>query len=98
MEGIKNDSNKIRWELLPFRELEDVVKVLSFGSDKYSDNNWKQLSRDRILAALLRHIVAYKQSLELHDPKLKLDDETNVNHLAHAICNCLFLLWFDNNE
>jgi hypothetical protein len=81
---------------MPYTELEEVVKVLTYGAVKYSDNNWKHLSKDRILAALLRHISAYKRAVEANDPNLKLDDETGINHLAHAICNCLFLMWSDS--
>ena len=40
--GIKYDSGKLRWTLLPFRELEEVVKVLEKGAVKYDFDNWKK--------------------------------------------------------
>ena len=26
------------------------------------------------------------------------DEESGLSHLAHAVCNCLFLMWFDNQK
>ena len=45
MEGKKNDflDKKLRWDLLPLEEIEDVVKVYTAGSIKYGDNNWQNL-------------------------------------------------------
>ena len=41
----KNDfkDNKLRWDLLPLETIENLVKVYSFGSKKYSDNSWQNL-------------------------------------------------------
>lgn len=88
-------SGKLRWDLLPLSEIEDVVKILTFGANKYSDNNWKNAIYDtdhknRYFAALMRHLVAWRNG-EVIDPESKLP------HLAHAMCNVLFLMWFDKN-
>ena len=44
-EGKKNDfiDGKLRWDLLPLEEIEDVVKVYTAGSKKYGDNTWQLL-------------------------------------------------------
>ena len=44
-QGIKNDfkDNKLRWDLLPLEELEDIVKVYTEGSKKYGVNTWQLL-------------------------------------------------------
>ena len=60
-QGIKNDfkDNKLRWDLLPLEEFEDIVKVYTEGSKKYGVNTW-QLLKDgysRYKAALFRHLV-----------------------------------------
>ena len=88
---IKADEGKLQWSLMPFEQLEDVVRVLMNGAKKYSKDNWKKCDDvTRYKDALMRHVVAYCKGEAL-------DPEDNLSHLAHAICNCLFLQWFDNN-
>ena len=91
--GRKFDSDKLRCDLLPFAELEEVVDVLTYGANKYADNNWQVVpeAKNRYLSALLRHIFAYARGEE-NDP------ESNKSHLAHACCNVLFLMWFNKKQ
>lgn len=93
--GIKfdNGSEKLRWDLLPWEEIEEVVKVLTLGAFKYADHNWKYVpeNRKRYFAAAMRHLVAWFKGE-------KLDKESGLNHLAHAICCILFLLWRNNQD
>ena len=66
----------------------EVADVLRFGAAKYSDANWRKgrlWSKD--LGAALRHIFLW-MSGEDRDP------ESGCNHLAHAVCDLLFLLEF----
>lgn len=88
--GVKHDQAKPRWDLLPIRETEEVVHVLTLGAVKYADDNWKKVdnARNRYFAALMRHVTAWWTG-ETFDP------ETKRHHLAHAICCCMFLMWFD---
>ena len=88
--GQKFDSGKLRHSLLPSGVITEVLKVLEFGARKYKENNWQHVTngRDRYYDAALRHITAWREG-ELED------SETGVNHLAHAICCLMFLLWFD---
>jgi hypothetical protein len=90
-EGFKADADKPRWDLLPLREVEDIVRVLTVGARKYADHNWQKVpeARRRYFAAALRHLVAWERG-ERADP------ETGLPHLAHAGCCLLFLAWFDN--
>jgi len=89
-EGLKYDSGKLRWDLLPVETIEEIVKVLTMGANKYADNNWKLLDKadDRYYAALMRHLVEWRKGS-------KIDQESGLNHLAHVLCNTVFLLWFD---
>jgi hypothetical protein len=91
--GRKDDSEKLRWDLLPYDQLEKVVAVMTVGAKKYGDDNWQEVSKAerRYFAALMRHAVAYKKG-ELLDP----DD--GLPHLAHAACCALFLLHFDDKK
>ena len=88
---VKNDEGKLQWSLMPFEQLEDTVRVLMKGAEKYSRDNWKKCDDiNRYKDALMRHVTAYIKGEEK-------DPEDNLPHLAHAICNCLFLQYFDNN-
>ena len=51
MEGRKDDHGKPRWDLLPWDEVEDVVKVLTKGAVKYEDDGRSALAHaaDRVL-------------------------------------------------
>ena len=90
--GQKFDKGKSRWGLLPFQEIKEIVDVLTVGSKKYGDDNWKQVKpRNRYIDALFRHLNAWINGEQL-------DPEDSLSHLAHAGCNLLFLMWFDNND
>lgn len=86
----KQDAGKPRWDLLPIRPIEEVVEVLTDGAAKYSENGWQKVSnaKERYFAALMRHIVAWREGQTC-------DIESGKSHLIHAICNLLFLYHFD---
>ncbi len=88
--GVKYDQDKPQWTLVPFKALDEVVKVLTIGARKYAPDNWKKVpnARQRYIDAAFRHMSAYAAGE-------KLDDETGKSHLAHAMCCLLFLLAFD---
>lgn len=46
----KNDraDGKLRWDLLPLAEIEDIVRVYTEGAKKYADNSW-QANRERFI-------------------------------------------------
>ena len=88
MQGMKFDSDKPRYDLLPLKSLEDYVKVLTHGAKKYEDWNWKIVVKEKprkYYAAALRHIFAWARGEEL-------DEESGLPHLAHAMCCLAFLL------
>lgn len=91
--GRKDDSEKPRWYLMPWESVEAVVKVLGFGAKKYGDHNWQQVpeARERYFSAAVRHMLAWRSGdLE--------DGESQLPHLAHAVCCLLFLMWFDRKK
>lgn len=56
--GVKKDLGKRRWSLLPWDAVEEVVKVLEFGAQKYADRNWeKGMDWDRLFDASMRHKI-----------------------------------------
>ena len=91
--GVKYDKDKPKWNLLPWDELEDVVKVLTFGAKKYAPDNWKFVddANNRYMDATMRHLVAHQQGEQR-------DAESGESHIAHAICCLLFMLWHDKND
>lgn len=91
--GRKDDEGKDRWDLLPWKEVGDVVAVLTFGAGHYGADNWKAVPapRRRYVAAVMRHVVAWQTGE-------RTDATTGRSHLAHAVACLLFLMWFDNNS
>lgn len=92
--SVKNDiiDDKLRWDLLPMEEIEDIVKVYHAGAKKYGPNNWQNLDNgfERYRAAAARHIMAYLKGE-------RMDKETNVHHLAAAAWNVITMLWYDKH-
>ena len=86
-EGKKFDSEKPKMHLLPPKALLEVAKVLTFGAEKYGEENWREVAdaQNRYASANLRHVFSNLDGE-------KLDQETNYSHLAHAICCLLFKL------
>ena len=85
-EGRKDDTGKLPWHLLPGDAIEELVKVLQFGANKYSDRNWEAgMEWSRPFSALMRHMWAWWRGEDT-------DKETELCHLAHAGCCVLFLL------
>ena len=84
--GTKHDSDKPMMNLLDAYAMEHLAAVLTFGAKKYSANNWRKgISSSRLLAAALRHIFSYLGGE-------KLDSESNLSHLAHAMCCLMFAI------
>lgn len=92
--GVKHDLGKDQWYLLPLNVVSWVVKVLMFGANKYAPFNWQLVVKEkpqRYFDAAVRHLADY-QSGERMEPESKLPT------LAHAICCLIFILWNDINN
>jgi hypothetical protein len=87
-EGMKFDNGKPDYSLLPFAAVDEVVKVLTYGAAKYDRFNWEKVEAVRYQAATMRHFSTHMQGE-------KLDPESGISHLAHAICSLLYLLDFE---
>jgi hypothetical protein len=89
--SVKNDEGKLRYDLLPWDAIEEVVKVLDYGIKKYPNpnENWRKNSTKedikRFEAAMLRHYSAMKQGK-------MLDDESGLPHISHVATNVLFII------
>ena len=90
-EGAKFDEGKTPFDLWSPDALEATAEVLAFGALKYEAYNWaKGISYRRVFAALLRHLWAWWR-------RDTFDEETGLNHLAHAMCCLMFLLHYTWN-
>jgi hypothetical protein len=69
--------------------LREIAHLLTFGAEKYGDDNWTQgAAWSRYFDALLRHLTAWWGGEDK-------DEETGRSHLAHAGCCLLFLLAYE---
>ena len=92
-EYLKYDDNKNRLELIDPDFILGVGKVLTFGAEKYADDNWKNATwedRKKSMGSLLRHTMAYRQGEEF-------DKESGIEHLYHMATNIMFMAWYDKN-
>ncbi len=91
--GKKYDTEKARWDLLPWTVVSQIVEVLTFGCKKYGPNNWQLVpnARERYFAAAHRHLAAWRGGEQD-------DNESGLSHLAHAACCLLFLMWIDGHS
>lgn len=93
-ESVKNDiiDDKLRWDLLPMEEIEDIVKVYHAGAKKYGPNNWQNLDNgfERYRAAMFRHLMEYMKGE-------RVDSDTGCFHLAQCAWNCIAMLWYDKH-
>lgn len=54
--GVKYDSDKLRFDLIPPIALFELAKVYTIGARKYEDRNWeKGLKYGRVFGAMMRH-------------------------------------------
>ena len=85
----KADNGKTRLDLVSPTFIEAVGKIRTFGVQKYGDSDsWAKVEPKRYMAALLRHINAYRMGEET-------DKESGMPHLWHAACNLMFLIDLD---
>lgn len=93
--SVKNDfkDHKLRWDLLPLTDLEEVVKLYTFGAEKYGDNNWQNLENgyQRYKAAMLRHLLEYEKGNTV-------DSESGCSHLAAVIWNAIAMYHISKND
>jgi hypothetical protein len=83
---------KLRWDLLPLAEIEDIVRVYTEGAKKYADNSWRDIPDgfNRYLGALMRHLVAYTKGERY--------DKEGFMHLSAVCWNAIALLYYDKHN
>ena len=91
--GLKFDTGKLQYSLIPPETTQALAEVLTFGSRKYAPNNWMLVENgeQRYLDALYRHLNAFRLG-ETHDP------ESSLHHLSHALTNIAFLHYLSTTK
>ena len=97
--GHKDDTGKVRIELVPPEFIFAVATILTSGAEKYKARNWEHgMGWGRVFGALMRHLWAWwggkapTTKSFLFGP---LDGETGHSHLWHAGCCLAFLIAYE---
>lgn len=95
IESKKNDiiDGKIRMDLLPWAELEEIARVYTAGAKKYGPNQWQDLPNgyERYKGAMLRHLCEVEKGNDI-------DNETGCYHIAQVAWNAIAMLHFKLKE
>ena len=87
---MKFDAGKLRYGLIPPKANKELAKVLTYGAKKYKANNWQEVDdTDRYIDALYRHLESWRAGE-------KVDEESGLSHLSHAMANIAFLIHFED--
>ncbi len=82
--ALRFNEGKVRWDLIDPTAVEGVAKVLDFGTNKYTAENWRKgLSWKSTLRSLESHLQALKRGEDL-------DPESGLPHIDHLGCNWMF--------
>lgn len=98
-EGRKDDTGKVRMDLIPPEVPFALATVLSFGAAKYTSRNWEAgMSWGRVFGALMRHMWAWWGGAGPTNKNFAFGDvdaETGFSHLWHALCCLAFLVSYE---
>ena len=79
------NNGKPQFSLIDLNCLKDCARVLEFGANKYSRDNWKLgMDQNKIIDSLLRHVADIQAGK-------KIDDESGLPIIGHIQANALFL-------
>lgn len=84
-EGKRFNEGKLRYDLVNTFAHEAMVKILTFGAQKYDERNWeKGMKWSNVISSLKRHLAAIEAGEDY-------DKESGELHAAHLACNTHFL-------
>jgi len=82
--ALRYNEGKPKYSLIDYKSLEPMVRVLEYGAEKYSADNWKKgLNKDELIDSMLRHLHKLSDGEEI-------DEESKLHHIGHIMCNCMF--------
>jgi len=87
--GMRFDSGKLRFNLIPMDAKVELARVYTIGAIKYDDDNWlKGMSWKIMIDCAERHFALFQMG-QTRDP------DTGCHHLAQAAWNLIGLLVYD---
>lgn len=87
-EAKRYDKGKVRYSLLPWDVIRELVKIYEYGYDKYGKDNWKKgMSWSRVYDSAMRHLQSFWGGEDT-------DPESGLHHLSHVTWNIVTLLWY----
>lgn len=96
--ALRYNQGKLKWHLMHYKSMESMIRVLEYGSRKYSPDNWMlPMDLKEILSCTQRHLAALMDGEELDfDPNCAgcksdfCDKHSGQPHSAHVMCNMKF--------
>lgn len=95
---IKSSADKPPLGMIPDSALTGAARVFGYGAVKYAPGNFLQASLEdgagaRYISAARRHLAAMQQPNGLWSAESlgRLDDESGLPHIDHAICSLIML-------
>lgn len=91
MKARKDDSDKVRMDLIPPEAMFALAENLTYGAKKYDDRNWETnggMKWGRLFGAAMRHLWAWWW-------RKGKDPETGQSHLWHAFSCIAFLITYE---
>jgi hypothetical protein len=90
--SLRHNTGKPDYSLIPMAAMKEAAHVLEYGATKYAIDNWMKPTNWRVsYACLMRHMSAWQSGEDL-------DPESERNHLGHAMCNILQMLYMLENH
>lgn len=84
-QGLRFNSDKLRYELMNPAAVKGMVQVLTAGANKYAERNWELgMKWSTVIASLKRHLALIEAGEDY-------DKETGLLHADHLQCNAHFL-------
>lgn len=79
--ALRYDDGKLRYDLVDPWAHEQLVKVFTFGANKYEPHNWRKgMKWSKMIASLKRHLAAIENGEDY-------DKESGLLHSAHLMWN-----------
>lgn len=88
--GLKDAVGKPKMHKVSKEVIWEMQRVHDFGDNKYEEGNW----RLGIPNALIEMTEAAKRHIDKLQDGLVEDEESGLNHLAHALVNLEILLYY----
>jgi hypothetical protein len=84
--GLRYNTGKTLYNLIPPYPLEQIAKVFTRGAQKYAPHNWRKgMPWSEVEGSLMRHLEAYRAGEDF-------DEESGLYHMAHVAVNAIFLI------